>query len=305
MKNCVLFFALFVVSTIGTFSQTQESNAEVVNPYATETKENNEETASSSLEFDLETTPNIYDGAYKRNVHLERIALPLEHVREADVMWSKRIWREIDTRQKLNDAFMNNQQSFIQVLLEVIEQNDYIEVYADESFKTPIPKNELWKRLYQQDTIEVYNFETDTYEQQLVDNDINLEAFSVFRLKEDWLFDSKASKMRARIIGIAPVRDVLDPNTGQIRGQENLFWIHYESIRPILAKYEAFNGKNNAHTLSWTDMFDMRRFASTITKESNNRNLRIKDYARGKDALLEAERIDNEMRDMEFGLWSY
>lgn len=280
-------------------AQTQESNANVVMP------ESNEENTNSSIEFDETQIASVQNGAYQRNVHLERIALPLEHVREADVMWSKRIWREIDTKQKLNEVFTNEHRSFIEVLIEVIEQNDHIQVYADEDFLEPLDKSEFFNRLYGKDTVEVWDIEKEVYINEVIENELNVKTFSTFRLKEDWLFDTKASKMRARIIGIAPVRDVLDPNTGQIRGTENLFWIHYESIRPLLAKYEAFNAKNNAHTLSWTDMFDMRRFDSIITKEANNKGERIADTFRGRDALIEAEKIDNEMRDFEFGLWSH
>ena len=111
--------------------------------------------------------------------------------------------------------------------------------------------------------------------------------------------------MRARIIGIAPVREVLDPNSGQIRGQENLFWVHYESVRQYLEKYEAFNDYDDQHTLSWTDIFDMRRFTSMITKENNNRGLGIRDYKVGREVNIEADKIHSKMRDFEFQLWSY
>ena len=45
---------------------------------------------------------NIIDGVYiKEHVPTKRL-IPYEHVREADVIWSKRVWRRIDLREKIN-----------------------------------------------------------------------------------------------------------------------------------------------------------------------------------------------------------
>ena len=45
---------------------------------------------------------NIIDGVYiKEHVPTKRL-IPYEHVREADVIWSKRVWRRIDLRENIN-----------------------------------------------------------------------------------------------------------------------------------------------------------------------------------------------------------
>jgi gliding motility associated protien GldN len=45
---------------------------------------------------------NIIDGVYiKEHVPTKRL-IPYEYVREADVIWSKRVWRRIDLREKIN-----------------------------------------------------------------------------------------------------------------------------------------------------------------------------------------------------------
>jgi len=43
----------------------------------------------------------VKDGVYDRIPHVNT-ALSWQPVREADIMWKKRIWREIDTREKQN-----------------------------------------------------------------------------------------------------------------------------------------------------------------------------------------------------------
>ena len=45
------------------------------------------------------------DGLYVENATGTQTAMPLPTVREADVMWKKTIWREIDFRQKMNHGF--------------------------------------------------------------------------------------------------------------------------------------------------------------------------------------------------------
>ncbi len=44
------------------------------------------------------------DGAIDRVEHAGFVT-PWQTIREADVMWKKRVWREIDTRQKQNFSF--------------------------------------------------------------------------------------------------------------------------------------------------------------------------------------------------------
>ena len=51
--------------------------------------------------------------------------IPLPSIRAADVMWSKRVWREVDFRQKFNQKFyfpletQANWRSFIVVVLDI------------------------------------------------------------------------------------------------------------------------------------------------------------------------------------------
>ena len=44
----------------------------------------------------------IVDGAFKRSNIIQKKPMPLPSVRESDVFWSKKIWRIIDLREKIN-----------------------------------------------------------------------------------------------------------------------------------------------------------------------------------------------------------
>ncbi|HRI27341.1 MAG TPA: gliding motility protein GldN [Chitinophagales bacterium] len=251
------------------------------------------------------SSPEVRDGAYDRNIAKERRPLPYAPLREADIFWEKRVWRVIDTRQKMNQPFNYPSKPFINILLEVVRNNkNDVPIYLDDEFKQRILIDDLDKRLGSLDTIQVYDPDKDEYITKVVKNDFNWTTVNFFRIKEDWIFDEQSSTMLVRIIGIAPIRDVIDDN-GNYRGQEAMFWAYYPSLRNYLVKYDAFSPFNNAMSLSWDDIFEMRRFASHIIKASNIHDRRISDYAAGRDALLEAENIKKQIMEFEHNLWSY
>ncbi len=84
-----------------------------------------------------------------------------------------------------------------------------------------------------------------------------------------------------------------------------MYWIYYPDLRPILAKYESYNTGNDAIRLSWEDLFEARLFSSYITQESNVYDRVIQEYATGLDALLESDRIKQQLFEFEHDLWSY
>jgi len=49
---------------------------------------------------------NVLDGVYEKEHFTERIPQKYPALREADVMWSRKVWREIDLRQKNKSSFL-------------------------------------------------------------------------------------------------------------------------------------------------------------------------------------------------------
>ena len=296
MKHALKLSVLLVMLAFNFswLSAQNEAYDKEVNPSQTEGATNNEE--SGLL---------VRDGAYDRNIAKERKVLPYPPLREADIFWEKRVWRVIDTRQKMNQPFNYPAQPFAKILLEVAKKhsND-VPLFIDDEFTQRQSIEDLERRLGAIDTIQVYDPEKDEYVTKVVKNDFDWSTVNLFRLKEDWMFDEQTSTMIVRILGIAPIRDVIDDN-GNFRGQEAMFWAYYPSLRQYLVKYDVFNPSNNAMSLSWDDLFEMRHFASYIIKESNIYDRRISDYAAGRDALLESENIKKTIMEFEHNLWSY
>ena len=74
------------------------------------------------------TNAQITNGAYKRTDLFQKKTMPLPTVREADVFWSKKVWRIIDLREKMNLPLfyptreMDGRMNLISVLLEGIKR---------------------------------------------------------------------------------------------------------------------------------------------------------------------------------------
>jgi hypothetical protein len=66
-----------------------------------------------------------------------------------------------------------------------------------------------------------------------------------------------------------------------------------------------FNRNNGAQRRTYDELFWKRAFGSYVVKEENVYDREIADYASGMDALLEAERIKNELFEFEHSLWEF
>lgn len=246
------------------------------------------------------------DDIVESKINFEKRVLPYEPLREADIFWKKRIWRVIDTREKMNQPFAYPERPFFEILMESAINGD-LTVYSteDDKFTNPLTPEEVASKGASVDT--VITFDPETYEEQIevVRNDINYEDVKRFRIKEIWYFDEESSVMKVRVLGIAPLLDVND-DAGNWKYELPMFWAYYPDCREILAREPVFNfGGNDASPMTWEDLFEMRFFSSYIYKESNVRDERLQDYLSGVDLLLEADKIKSQIFNFEHDLWSY
>jgi len=254
------------------------------------------------------------DGIYDKIHTVEKKPIPYTPVREADVAWKMRVWRTIDLRQKINEPFYypitpkKEWKNFMTVIMDAIREGS-ITAYdptKDDQFMVPYTYQEIESKFTSIDTVPVYDPENPTH---ILRHDVVKEEFdptSVERinLKEDWFFDKQRSVMDVRILGICPVKNVYDENENKI-GIEKMFWIYFPEARPVFAQALVFNRHNGAERRTYDEIFWKRMFGSYIYKEENVYDRTISEYAAGMDALLEAERIKNELFEFEHSLWEF
>lgn len=251
------------------------------------------------------------DGLYEEEAMIERDPVPLPTIRKADVMWSKRIWREIDFRQKFNQKFyfpiepQANWKSFITVVLDALKEGELTayDISNTDELLVPINYAEIIGR--QTDSVaRIMRRSYPPYDEYDTVIYVEFDPTKVMRLrvKEDWYFDKQRSQMMVRVQAICPV--LIKERDGE-EVTEPMFWLSYPQSRNIFAKALVFNDYNNAMRLTYDEIFWKRLFDSYIYKEQNVFDRRISQYATGVDALLESERIKNEMFEFEEQLWEY
>jgi hypothetical protein len=73
----------------------------------------------------------------------------------------------------------------------------------------------------------------------------------------------------------------------------------------VLANHDVFNRSNPSERRSFDDIFWKRQFSSYIVKEENVYDRTIAEYKKGMDALLEAQKIKDEIIIFEHDLWEF
>jgi len=261
--------------------------------------------------------PNVLDGVYVKENTQARKALSYAPLREADVMWNRRIWRIIDLNEKANlplkyplHKTTTNRKSLIDLILDALTEGSLTAYsWEDDEFTKPMTFKEIEDRGGARLDTQHLQRPDPPYQEYdtVIKRDFSPDKVIGFRLKEDWFFDKQRSVMDVRIIGIAPMVYALNEQ-GEVREgniKMPLFWIYYDEARNLFASAEAFNRENDAERRSFDDIFQKRMFSSYIYKESNVYDRKIEDYKTGLNALLESERIKNEITNFEHDMWEY
>ncbi|MEL7221008.1 MAG: gliding motility protein GldN [Bacteroidota bacterium] len=260
--------------------------------------------AQTTDDSDFPTTRSWLDGGGQDHF-VSSPPLPYAPVREADILWEKRVWRVIDTREKMNMALRSPGNSLFEAIEQGLEQGA-INAYAPQSdrFTEPVSTNDVWASLNQVDTVWVIDPVTGDYQQQIVTSEFDPDRIKRWRVQEVWYQDTRYSTMQVRIIGIAPLIETVTENE-QASYETPIFWINYAEARPWLAQYAVASSENDANRMSWEDLFSMRRFSSYVYQESDMLGRRLKDYLAGEDLLQHSRKIDRTIQNREMDMWSY
>ena len=251
------------------------------------------------------------DGYFKRDNILNAKVTPYANLRESDVMFKKRVWREIDLREKMNSVYASPKARLIDLIMNAVMAGELTAYSAaptnddrnGDEFSSILKPEEAMAKFADSVVVPEFDEKGEQIGSHVAAGEFNPDSIVRFQIKEDWMFDKQRSIYEPRIIGIAPMVKIRA--AGQTLGEQPAFWIYFPEARQIFVTKEVVSRSNDATGLSFDDMFMKRLFSSYIVKESNPEDLRIKDYASGVDRLYESERIKKELLDYEHDLWSY
>lgn len=256
------------------------------------------------------------DGFYTKEsevIENNKKAFDFPYVREADVVWAHRVWRVIDFKEKINQVFYyplgidpkNQGRRNLYNVLDIALKEGRIRAFEDDMFSKEITDWEGWKASFAtKSTTTVWEEDIDgnqqEVEKEITVGEIREDEALFLRIKEDWFIDRSRSVEDVRIIAFTLVIQ-------QEKGPVALGWIRYNDpeVRELLANSEVYNMDNDRARRSYDDIFRKRLFSSYIIRESNDFNRNIEQYATGIDAMMESQRIEDYLFEMEEDMWEY
>lgn len=265
--------------------------------------------------IDPNGTPFFGETFYIKENSRTRKPTPYIHQSERDIMWSKRVWRTIDLREKFNhpmyypETQINDRKSLFDVIKTGILNGEiyaYDNPFFDDEFKVRMSKGASDRMFKWWDSTNVVQDPMNPDGPMIlapIPYELTARDVKQYWVKEDWFFDKQRSVMDVRILGLCPMKEKVDPTTGDILGYSPLFWVYFPQCRASFAKSEVFNTKNDAQRNTYDDLFQKRMFSSFVRKESNVYDREIGAYMTGTDALLEAERVKDDIFKMEHDVW--
>ncbi len=253
--------------------------------------------------------PPVQDGFYKVNTHENAKPYAFPKVDKNNVVFFKRIWRDIDLADERNHVFAVPGASLMEAIVEGIKEGKLTafdpagtaENPTGDAFTTPMSPVQALGKLSDSVLVPIFDEYGNQIGGEMQLNEFSPESVTKFRIKEDIFLDKQRSRIETRIIGIAPLMKI---NVGSEQlGETPAFWVYFPQARHILATKEVVAPQRGIQKESIDDIFIQHKFASNIIKESNPGELSIKDYAA--DSEQESKRIESEINEYKKNFWRY
>ena len=264
-----------------------------------------------------EGNPNDF---YQKEDVVGKKAMPYPPLRGSDIVWKTTIWRQIDLNENFNQFFYfpldmeTNTQgriSLVNLLYTAAERGDF-DVYADDDMNVPQEWSSALSNLQGRRLSISYGEEDEFGDREQIKDTVPVEfdaaKAKLLKIKEFWYIDKQDSRQKVRITGLC-FRFSKNVYRG---GEENevneySFWVPMDrmSVRNVLINAIAFDDNNDVAGRTYDDVFIQRYFDSYITRESNKYNREISKYLTGEDAILESQRIEDKIFDIENDMWEY
>lgn len=257
---------------------------------------------------------------YSKTLNTGKRAMPYAYLRESDVVWKTYVWRTIDFREKFNQFFYypteetrntQGRTNLVYTFLHALANGD-IEVYEDEDLTIPKDYQKIWGEMNKEKTQAIYEYdEWDEIVGQhdtIIHEDFNPEDVLTAHIKECWYIDKQDTRQKVRIVALALYRNDCRERSGERTcNMIPMFWAPMNDmrVRNALVKINAYDEHNDAAERTYDDIFIDRFFDSFVTRESNKYNRTIDSYLTGTDAIIESQRIEDQVFEIESDMWEY
>lgn len=132
------------------------------------------------------------------------------------------------------------------------------------------------------------------------------KELSIMEIKEDWIFDRKRSRL---YYDIQTVTLFLPADKNAAGLEVPIATFKYADLDKLFRsdpkKFIWYNPQNQAQHKNLSDAFDLRLFYGRITKVSNPEDKELVGIYGDKEGLLKSYQTENELMEMEHGLWEY
>ncbi|CAG4991375.1 hypothetical protein DYBT9275_00737 [Dyadobacter sp. CECT 9275] len=169
------------------------------------------------------------------------------------------------------------------------------------SKKTEVPKEEP---VVEKPKVDTTTFNTAV---AVTEEEYFPDQLSILEVKEDWVFDRKRSRQYNDIQTLS----IILPSEQTATGLElPVASFRYKDVERLFRsdpkKYIWYNSRNTAQNKNLADAFDLRLFYGRIVKYSNANDKAFLDiYGGEKEALTKSLNYEQELMELEHGLWEY
>ena len=273
-----------------------------------------------------------YNDFYQRIIVEGKKATPYPSLRQSDVIWEMVVWRDINLDETFNQFFYFPQDetkdnqgriNLLNLLMGGLERGDIV-AFEDDDLKKEMTFEEITKQLEGEGRSrieEVVDENGDPVEDE--NGDIvtrRVQEPGVFerdkvkrlRIKERWYIDKQDCRQKVRIVGLEFQYQTPDKlnDEGELLFAGGMVWspcIPMDDMRTrqLLVNANVYDPNNDVRERSYDDIFIQRYFNSYVVRESNVYNRSIADYLTGEDAMLESNRIEDKIYNIESDMWEY
>jgi len=267
----------------------------------------------------------------------------IEPIARYEHLFKRRVWRDIDLKEKQNKGFFARGGEITKFLLEAIESGKLSDIYANDSLTTKLSLDEFNQRLVYEEGFKPEAFDPNffyyegdqvTYNGAVytaIFDDVNSvpsespddweltpgvgddlkylpRQISMLRIMEDVIFDKRRSRLYHKIQSV----QLLVPASQTLDGvQLPLAVFKYKDLYRLFKDHPEkaiwINRYNSAENKNFADAFTLRLFRASLFKFENPDNDPIIDMYQGNrfEAVMASEWWEMQLMEKEHNLWEY